>query len=93
MFDGIVDFVIALSIIIAVLLIVVGGIMYITSAGNPGRVGKAQSIITSTLIGLLIIFAAWLLVNTVFSFLNLSDFSLQFTGPGKWFMVNCPVNI
>ncbi|MBU1177161.1 MAG: hypothetical protein ABIG88_01250 [Patescibacteria group bacterium] len=54
-----------LAIPIATLLFVAAGIIFLTSAGNEQKVGLAKSIFTSTVIGLLIIFCSWLLIDTL----------------------------
>ncbi|MFH0805413.1 MAG: hypothetical protein V1901_00795 [Patescibacteria group bacterium] len=54
-----------LAIPIATLLFIVAGIIFLTSAGNEQKVGLAKSIFTSTVIGLLIIFCSWLLIDTL----------------------------
>jgi len=51
--------------IIAVIVIIVGGIMYATSSGDSGRVGKAKNLILFSVIGLVIIFAAFAITNFV----------------------------
>ena len=43
---------------IALIFIVLGGLMYITSAGNPGKMKTATSMVTGALIGLAIVIAA-----------------------------------
>jgi len=48
---------------IALLMLIIGGVVYLTSGGNEARVQKGTKIITSALIGLLIIFAAGLIVR------------------------------
>ena len=45
--------------IIAVVIILIGGFMWMTAAGNEERVGKAKKVLTSGLIGLLIVLAAY----------------------------------
>jgi type IV secretory pathway VirB2 component (pilin) len=50
---------------LAVIFGIVGGIMIIFSAGSPNKVKSGKTYITSALIGLLIIFGASLIVNTV----------------------------
>jgi hypothetical protein len=39
---------------LAVLMIVIGGVMFLTAAGDPGRIGTAKKILTSVVIGLLL---------------------------------------
>jgi len=50
---------------VAVLMLVVGGIMYFFAGTSPSALTKAKSIITSVAIGLIIIFCSWIIVNTV----------------------------
>lgn len=51
--------------IAAMLMIMIGGYMYITSAGNTASMGKAKGIITDAIIGLLLAFTAWLILYTI----------------------------
>jgi hypothetical protein len=64
------DVVNILSIIVgitAVVMVIYGGLRYITSAGDGGRVASAKSTITYALIGLAIAAAAQLIVRYVFN--------------------------
>ncbi len=40
-----------------------GGIVILTSAGNPGRIESGKKILTGTLIGILIVLGAWLIIK------------------------------
>jgi len=51
--------------IIAVIVIIIGGIMYTTSAGNAGSVTKAKNMILFSVIGLVVILSAFALTNFV----------------------------
>lgn len=51
--------------IIAVIVIIVGGIMYATSAGEAGNVTKAKNLILYAVVGLVVIFAAFGITNFV----------------------------
>ncbi|MFA6047410.1 MAG: pilin [Parcubacteria group bacterium] len=51
--------------ICALLMIMIGGFMYMTSAGNNATMGKAKGYITDALIGLAMAMTAWLLLNTI----------------------------
>lgn len=51
--------------VVAVLMIVWGGIMYMTSAGNDEKIGTAKKIITGAIIGLAISILAYTLVDFV----------------------------
>jgi hypothetical protein len=66
LFSNLINFVIfGLSVPIAALLFVVAGVYLLTAGGNESRVGKAREVFTQTLIGLLIIFCSWLIVDTL----------------------------
>ena len=48
----------------AVLALLAGGVMYITSGGNEEKQGKAKRVIMATIIGILIIYGAFAIVST-----------------------------
>lgn len=49
----------------AVLMLTVGGFMYLTSAGNTASIGTAKGIIYDSLIGLVIALSAWLVLYVI----------------------------
>ena len=51
--------------IIAVIMIIIGGIMYSTSAGNPKKVKTAKDTIFYALIGLIVALSAFAITNFV----------------------------
>ena len=55
---------------LAVLMIVIAGIMYITSAGDEGRVDKAKSYLTYAVVGLVVALLGYVIVLTVGSALK-----------------------
>ena len=67
-------------------MIVAGGVMFLTAGGDPGRIGSAKKILTATVIGLAIILAAWLIIDTVIMFLVPSSSPFQ-----SWETIDCPV--
>ncbi len=84
-FGGLITIVITFAIIIAALafffMLVLGGVKWITSGGDKGKVESARSQITSALIGLVIVFAAWAILSIVENFfhVNLRSFNLNLT--------------
>lgn len=62
--NTIIRLVIGLSAVLAVLMIVRGGIEYITSE-LPGVKGEGKSRITNAIVGLLIALSSWLILNTI----------------------------
>jgi type IV secretory pathway VirB2 component (pilin) len=63
----IVGAVLALVGVIFLILIVYGGIMWMTAGGNDEKVRKSRGIIINSTIGLIIILAAYAIVNFVFT--------------------------
>jgi len=62
---NILNFFILISAVVAALLFLNAGFLYITSSANPGNISKAHKIFGNTLVGMIIIFAAWLIVNQI----------------------------
>lgn len=53
-----------IAIIVALTFIVVGAVIYIVSAGNTGVIETAKGAMKNAAIGILIVFCAWLIINT-----------------------------
>lgn len=51
--------------VIAVIMVIYAGVLYVTSAGNDDAVGKAKKILLYAGIGLLLVFVSYALVNTI----------------------------
>lgn len=56
--------------LIAVLGSIVSGFMYMLSRGNDEQVGKAKAALTASVVGLIIIFTGYVLINTVMEVLG-----------------------
>ena len=54
-----------LAIPAAVLLFVAAGVIFLISGGSQEKVSLAKSIFTNTIIGLVIIFCSWMLIDTL----------------------------
>ncbi|MFH1894455.1 MAG: hypothetical protein ABH813_00940, partial [Patescibacteria group bacterium] len=93
MIKGIVDFLLFRIVpIVAVLLLTAGGVMFVVSRGDPGKLTQAKSTMTAVVVGLVIIFASWVIINTIFTltgFMN-PDFGWD---PAKWFEINCAISL
>ena len=63
--QGILNGIIASLGLVAVIIIVIGGVMYMTSAGDAGKLQKAKTTILSAAIGLIICVLAFAIVNFV----------------------------
>jgi hypothetical protein len=106
MIEGIIDFILFRLIPpIAVLMLVIGGIMFMVAMfggaemlpggirGGPTLLNQSKRLITSVVIGLVIIFAAWLIINVFFTAFGFSEFGLSLTGPDKWAQINCSIQL
>ena len=50
---------------LAVIFIIVGGIFYIISAGDPGRIKHAREILTNAIVGLVIVMGAYGIITYI----------------------------
>ena len=85
-FYNIVKYIQGIAIGVALLAIAIGGIIYIISAGDTGLMDAAKSAIKNAAIGFVLVFASYLLVNTVILYLGTK------TGLGinaQWGTFNC----
>jgi len=57
--------VVSVAMVLAVLMVVIGGFIYITSGGNDDKIKQGRSIIVFALIGILVIFFSYALVRMV----------------------------
>jgi len=83
--------------IIAVLMITIGGFMYIlaysSDTGGPGMLSKANQLFKSVLLGLLVVYGAYLLVGFFLFSVGLADW-IGVTYSSWWergvFLIECP---
>ena len=59
------QFLAGLLAVLAVLVIVIAGILYITSGGDEGRIASAKTWLTYAIIGLIVALLAFVIVSTV----------------------------
>ena len=97
MLDEIIDFVLfKLVPSIAILMLVIGGVMFIFGyfagggEGEPKLFSQAKKLITSVFIGLIIMFAAWLIINLFFQFIGVAEWTGLQQG---WFQINCQIQL
>jgi hypothetical protein len=66
----IIDYLMKISIGVALLVMAIAGVMYIVSAGDKGLAGKAKAAMTNAAIGFVVIFAAYLIINTTITYIG-----------------------
>ncbi len=69
----------------AVLMLVIGGVMFLFAGAKPDILNQAKAIITSVFIGLLIIFCAWVIVNTLFDKTGV----INMPAGWEWWKIEC----
>jgi len=62
---SLITFILAFAAAIAVLFLIIGGILYMTSGGNDEKIKKAKSMIFSAIIGVVVILLSFIIVNFV----------------------------
>ncbi len=72
--------------IIAVLMLISGGVMLFFAGASSEIFLRAKGIITSTVIGLVIVLSAWITINTIFDRLNV----IEMDG-WTWYNISCSV--
>ncbi len=73
-------FALSVAAVLALLMLVVGGIQYLGSAESPSRLSDAKDRIWNALIGLVLAVAAWLILNVINPALVSNDFNLPSLG-------------
>jgi hypothetical protein len=92
MFKNIVySFVFLIVPLVAVLMILIGGFMYIIAFINPSEGGsetlnRAKSVFKSVVVGLFIVFGAWLIVNLFFQVIGVEKWTNL---RGGWQIIDC----
>ena len=80
----IIEFFVKMAAIAALVSIAFGGFLYVFSIGSQNTIEKAKSMIKYTLIGFVVIFIAWALINTIIATTGYSD-----PMGGEWYVINC----
>lgn len=66
-----VKLILVIAALVSFIFLVLGGIRWITSGGDKEGTAKAQGTITAALIGLVIVFAAWAIINLLQTFFGI----------------------
>jgi hypothetical protein len=81
------NFLIAFAGLVATLMIVKGGLSMVVSAGNPTGYGSAKKTLTGAIFGLVLVFVAFVLVNTLLAgslSLGIKNGTSIFTSPSGY---------
>lgn len=84
MLKNVVNFVLTMAIGFGVFVLVLAGLLYALSGGNSGKIQSAKKAVKSALIGLAIVFSAWLLIAVILQ-------AMGYANMASWNQVNCNV--
>ena len=87
-FNTIIQYIMKIAIGVALLALAVGGVLYIVSAGESAAVETAKSTMKNAAIGFVIVFAAYLIVDTTLLYLGKTE-SLGMSTSTKWGEFDC----
>ena len=69
---AIIRFILVVAFVLAFIMLLIGGIRWITAGGDEKAVGSARNMITAALIGLVIVLVAYALIKLVETFFNVN---------------------
>lgn len=71
--SNVINFIFSMVVVIAAVMAVVVGIMYLTSGANASNRSKAKKMVTNFFLGLVIIMVAWFIVATILRVLGVDE--------------------
>lgn len=74
----IITFIFVVAIIIALVFLIYGGLKWVVSGGDKGKVEEARGTIIAAVIGLVVVFLSYLILNFVLSLFGISLSTLAF---------------
>ena len=74
--SGAIQLILVLAALIAFIFLIVGGVKWITAGGDKEKTAGAQKTLTSALVGLVIVFAAWAIMSLIGKFFGVDIFKL-----------------
>ena len=90
-FNKIIHYIMEIAIGVALLALAIGGILYVVSAGESAAMETAKTTIKNGMIGFVIIFAAYLIVNTTITYLGTNS-TLGMQTTTTWGQFDCTAN-
>lgn len=73
---GLIKFTLVVASLVFFFMLVIGGIKWIASGGDKAQTEAARNQITAALVGLVIVFAAWAIVQLINAFFGVDIFQL-----------------
>ena len=74
---GLIRLILVIAALVFFFILVIGGIRWIASGGDKAQTENARNQITAALVGLVIVFAAWAIVQLINTFFGINIFELS----------------
>jgi len=71
---------------VAVLMVLIAGGMFLLGGGSPNLVNQGKKVLTSVVIGLVLVYGAWVITNTILMGIGVSTWTGLENG---WFEIQC----
>jgi hypothetical protein len=82
---GLYKYAVAIAGVLAAVMLMIGGLQYLASAGNSERVSRGKEMITDSLLGLLLVLGTYILLNTINpNLVNYSALTVSYIEPIKF---------
>ncbi len=78
-----IQLILVIAALVAFIFLIIGGIKWITAGGDKEKTAGAQKTLTSALVGLVIVFAAWAIMSLIGKFFGVDIFKLVIPTVGK----------
>lgn len=75
--SGLIRFILVIASLVFFFILVIGGIRWIASGGDKAQTEGARNQITAALVGLVVVFAAWAIVQLINTFFHINIFELN----------------
>lgn len=81
--SGAIRMLLIISALVAFVFLIIGGIKWITSGGDKEKTQGAQKTLTAALVGLVIVFAAWAIIQLIQTFFGIEILTLTIPTVGE----------
>ena len=78
-----IQLILVIAALVAFIFLIIGGIKWITAGGDKEKTAGAQKTLTSALVGLVIVFAAWAIMSLIEKFFGIKIFKLEIPTVGQ----------
>lgn len=80
----VIEFLVRISAVLALIAITFAGLLYIFAAGSSGTIEKAKAMIKYTLLGFVLVFIAWAVIDSILMTMGYID-----PIDGEWYVIDC----